>query len=170
MKNLFMLSEEDRNRILNLHETATKRQYLGEQPISQYSTQPVAPMDNTRVTSTQLTSPEGRVASGGKASGKFAGKPKTQNTSYTDIYVKQAQELLGVTVDGKFGPNTLEVLKKKLSSTPPSGTPQTGTPTSGTPQTGTPTSGTPQTGTPPSGTPPPLGGEINSMSDDWAKG
>ena len=31
MKNLFLISEEDRNRILNLHENATKRQYLTEQ-------------------------------------------------------------------------------------------------------------------------------------------
>lgn len=31
MKNLFLISEEDKNRILNLHENATKRQYLTEQ-------------------------------------------------------------------------------------------------------------------------------------------
>lgn len=31
MKNLFLINEEDRNRILNLHENATKRQYLTEQ-------------------------------------------------------------------------------------------------------------------------------------------
>jgi hypothetical protein len=32
MKNLFIINEEEKNRILNLHETATKRQYLSEQP------------------------------------------------------------------------------------------------------------------------------------------
>jgi hypothetical protein len=31
MKNLFILSEEEKNRILNLHESATKRHYLNEQ-------------------------------------------------------------------------------------------------------------------------------------------
>jgi hypothetical protein len=31
MKNLFLINEDERNRILNLHETATKRQYLSEQ-------------------------------------------------------------------------------------------------------------------------------------------
>jgi len=33
MKNLFILSEEEKNRILNLHESATKRQYLSEQTL-----------------------------------------------------------------------------------------------------------------------------------------
>jgi hypothetical protein len=32
MKNLFTINEEETNRILNLHESATKRQYLSEQP------------------------------------------------------------------------------------------------------------------------------------------
>ena len=31
MKNLFVITEEERKRILGLHESATKRQYLGEQ-------------------------------------------------------------------------------------------------------------------------------------------
>jgi len=31
MKNLFIINEEEKNRILNLHETATKRHYLSEQ-------------------------------------------------------------------------------------------------------------------------------------------
>ena len=31
MKNLFTINEEEKNRILNLHETATKRHYLSEQ-------------------------------------------------------------------------------------------------------------------------------------------
>jgi hypothetical protein len=34
MKNLFIINEEEKNRILNLHETATKRHYLSEQPYS----------------------------------------------------------------------------------------------------------------------------------------
>jgi hypothetical protein len=32
MKNLFLINEDEKSRILNLHETATKRQYLVEQP------------------------------------------------------------------------------------------------------------------------------------------
>jgi len=42
MKNLFLINEEEKNRILNLHETATKRHYLSEQPyLDMY--QPVQP-------------------------------------------------------------------------------------------------------------------------------
>jgi hypothetical protein len=45
MKNLFIINEEEKNRILNLHETATKRQYLSEQSLdlgqSDEPTQPV---------------------------------------------------------------------------------------------------------------------------------
>ena len=33
MKNLFIINEEEKNRILNLHETATNRQYLPEQQV-----------------------------------------------------------------------------------------------------------------------------------------
>ena len=33
MKNLFIINEEEKNRILNLHESATKRHYLSEQPM-----------------------------------------------------------------------------------------------------------------------------------------
>ena len=33
MKNLFLINEEEKNRILNLHESATKRHYLSEQPM-----------------------------------------------------------------------------------------------------------------------------------------
>ena len=34
MKKLYFLDEEEKNRILNLHESATKRQYLSEQAAS----------------------------------------------------------------------------------------------------------------------------------------
>jgi hypothetical protein len=45
MKNLFILSEEEKNRILNLHESATKRHYLNEQllDLGQSETQPTEP-------------------------------------------------------------------------------------------------------------------------------
>jgi hypothetical protein len=36
MKKLYFLNEEEKNRILNLHESATKRQYLGEQDNSPF--------------------------------------------------------------------------------------------------------------------------------------
>ena len=33
MKNLFLINEEERNRILGMHETATKKHYLSEQSL-----------------------------------------------------------------------------------------------------------------------------------------
>jgi peptidoglycan hydrolase-like protein with peptidoglycan-binding domain len=39
MKKLFLISEEEKLRILNLHESATKRQYLGEQEFGKYAYQ-----------------------------------------------------------------------------------------------------------------------------------
>jgi peptidoglycan hydrolase-like protein with peptidoglycan-binding domain len=36
MKNLFIINEEEKNRILNLHETATKHHYLSEQQTTEY--------------------------------------------------------------------------------------------------------------------------------------
>lgn len=47
--------------------------------------------------------------------------PKKVNTNISD-YVKEAQTLLGVTADGKFGPKSLEALKLKLGTTSTSGT------------------------------------------------
>jgi hypothetical protein len=45
MKNLFLINEDEKDRILNLHESATKRQYLSEQALD-YSQpkEPVAPV------------------------------------------------------------------------------------------------------------------------------
>jgi hypothetical protein len=42
MKKLYFLDEEEKNRILNLHESATKRQYLGEQEDSSFGGFPTA--------------------------------------------------------------------------------------------------------------------------------
>ena len=42
MKKLYFLNEEEKNRILNLHESATKRQYLGEQKNSSFGGFPTA--------------------------------------------------------------------------------------------------------------------------------
>jgi hypothetical protein len=43
MKKLYFLDEEEKNRILNLHESATKRQYLSEQPLGPVKTPEVGP-------------------------------------------------------------------------------------------------------------------------------
>jgi hypothetical protein len=54
MKNLYFLDEEEKNRILNIHESATKRQYLSEQP--EYV------MPQTTTTSTKTLSADEQIA------------------------------------------------------------------------------------------------------------
>jgi len=43
MKKLYFLNEEEKNRILNLHESVIKRQYLGEQPLGPVKVPEVGP-------------------------------------------------------------------------------------------------------------------------------
>jgi hypothetical protein len=74
MKNLLKMNDEEKNRILNLHESATKKQYI---------------------------------------------------TESSNRYVDEAQALLGVTVDGHFGPKSLEALKAKLGVVSPNANTQT---------------------------------------------
>ena len=47
MKKLYFLNEEEKNRILNLHENATKRQYLGEQVTNQKNLPTITDNDKT---------------------------------------------------------------------------------------------------------------------------
>jgi hypothetical protein len=54
MKNLYFLDDEEKNRILNIHEGATKRQYLSEQP--EYV------MPQTTTTSTKTLSADEQIA------------------------------------------------------------------------------------------------------------
>jgi hypothetical protein len=43
MNDLFLINEEERNRILGMHETATKKHYLSEQPTPDFGQQPIGP-------------------------------------------------------------------------------------------------------------------------------
>ena len=72
----------------------------------------------------------------------------TQQKTYSSLadYVKEAQTLLGVTADGKFGPKTLEALKSKLGT---SGTQQSSTGTTQTSTTGSTTGNTTSQSCPP---------------------
>jgi hypothetical protein len=47
MKQLYFLDEEEKNRILNLHESATKRHYLGEQATNQTNLPTITDNDKT---------------------------------------------------------------------------------------------------------------------------
>jgi hypothetical protein len=146
MKNLFIINEDERSRILNLHETATKGQYLNEQkpdnlmpgqpdnllnPKSNSTTSAATPKPKNIVQSTYEKYKDkvsvGNCPSGQKfsyplnkcvptsSSEATAGTTEPKKTGgYGVDYIKQAQKLLGVVDDGKFGPKTLEALKTKL--------------------------------------------------------
>ena len=168
MKQLYFLNEEEKNRILNLHESATKRHYLGEQ---QTAPNIISNNDNAY----EYKSENGKYFFKGKQGTKFAKtypdwreskaskgisaikslfdklpKPEEKNTSVVDPS-KAATETAKVTQTGA-APST--------PSTPASSTPATGTPTTPTtPTTPGATSGvvavnandiiaTPETGTP----------------------
>lgn len=76
-------------------------------------------------------------------------QPATQQQkTYSSLadYVKEAQTLLGVTADGKFGPKTLEALKSKLGT---SGTQSSNTGTTQTSTTGSTTGTTASQSCPP---------------------
>jgi hypothetical protein len=169
MKKLFLINEDEKNRILNLHENATKRQYLGEQE--------TAPADTTRVATNRPPSTQGQAVAMGQTSRRIQTQtPKSNQTNTTSKqygvnYIKMAQQLLGVTADGKFGPKTLAALQSKLNVNTggqPDVEPQTETPTSGAQQ-GVTTGEVSQTGPPPSSVEPKQGsaqggGDIDSRN------
>jgi len=78
MKKLYFLDEEEKNRILNLHESATKRQYLGEQ-----TTAPIIVTNNDNAYEYKLEN--GQYSFRGKPGTTYANKypnwvvSKTQN-------------------------------------------------------------------------------------------
>jgi hypothetical protein len=191
MKNLFLINEDERSRILNLHETATKNQYLTEKEVENRISkltesdlsriitrvineqkpdnfmpgQPDNPMRVRPEQSAASTSQQnpgstptgnvGKVQSVVSAASTSQQKQRIQQPSgYGVDYIKQAQKLLGVVDDGKFGPKTLEALKTKLGvlsttqSSPTTGTPPITTTQAGTPQAGAPQAGAPQAGAP----------------------
>ncbi len=161
MKNLFNIREEEKNRILNLHESATKRQYITEA----FENFPcVAKHPNAK----SITLNDGSSAyeiNGVTYYGNGRKSSPNGNVSFTcnDPEFKQSntqtpakanngielQKLLnskfqsGLKEDGKVGPLTIAAAIKALGGNVPTGTqtPATGTQT---PATGT---QTPATGT-----------------------
>ena len=100
---------------------------------------------------TAITQQEYQTASATQPTTGTQQQPATQATqqkTYSSLadYVKEAQTLLGVTADGKFGPKTLEALKSKLGT---SGTQQSSTGTTQTSTTGSTTGNTTSQSCPP---------------------
>jgi len=99
MKKRIIIESEEKNRILNLH-----KKFLNEgiEDDFQLVGAPGTPaqVDPANTNNLPNNSPKIESSSGG----------------YTDTYVKEAQTLLGVKPDGKFGPITLKALKDKIGS------------------------------------------------------
>ena len=129
MKNIYHISESEKKRIIDLYINVNKKSYLVEQPpppnytFRGYGggsgggggaggTWNVTPKTNT----------QGLCQQAVQQAVQQANKQSVQEKSYTDKYVKEAQRLLGVKDDGKFGPNTLQKIKdliqKSKTSTP----------------------------------------------------
>jgi hypothetical protein len=79
MKKLYFLDEEEKNRILNLHESATKRQYLGEQPLGPVKVPEVGPK---REGVTRDSNWNGIYACVKKAKGAVASTLSDKSTAY----------------------------------------------------------------------------------------
>ena len=145
MKNLFLINEDEKNRILNLHENATKQQYLTEQstnytPIQRKdgkfyikdnrTNQYVLNNDNNVIVTKTEEDAQNYINNTLKDSPPQIPEPSAQNAQTNVQYygtdsVKEAQKLLGMTgkqVDGKFGPKTLAALKAKLGGGTAAGT------------------------------------------------
>jgi hypothetical protein len=155
MKNLFVITNEERNRVLNLHENATKRQYLTEQPTNyepfsmpngsfrikdKRTNQFVLNANNKVIVTKTEVDAQNYINNTLRDSPPQTPEPSTQNTQtnvqyYGTDFVKQAQTLLGMKgnqVDGKFGDKTLAALKAKLGGNVNTGAAQTGTTQGGT--------------------------------------
>jgi hypothetical protein len=131
MKNGFIISEEEKQRILNSHVNATKNHYISEQTPNFINTGGSI-TSNQQIASDlgygpRTQSSADQLASGGWTSQTQSQKVQNQEqkplqtnsnkTTTTPSYVTQAQILLGMPAneqDGKFGPKTLAALQAKL--------------------------------------------------------
>ena len=130
----FNIAEEEKRQILSLHESRTKRHYLINEQSDVYNpTIEQAKLFVDKVNAYKAKNPNGAALQDAKlmnsyqiALNKISENPakpvqskQTQtNNNYYSNYVKQAQTALGVvTVDGKFGPDTLKALMAKLTPT-----------------------------------------------------
>lgn len=133
MNKRILISEEEKQRILNSHVNATKKHYLIEndpfnlsQPQPQLSNQqialnkgygPVSVEYADQLASRGWTDPTPSQKTQNIAQNNTQNKSTQTKTTTTPSYVKQAQILLGMPAneqDGKFGPKTLAALQAKL--------------------------------------------------------
>ena len=152
MKQLYFLDEEEKNRILNLHESATKRQYLSEQAApSEWLPDPTKNpnweyqfKDNSWFARKKGTTKEYNISQ----NKKYARSVNHLNTAYPNG--KQTQVKQNTNTDpSKAAQETAKVAQTGVA---PAGTTPAGTtPAAGTPA-GTTPAGTTPAGTTPAGT------------------
>jgi hypothetical protein len=123
MKKLYFLDEEEKQRILNIHESATKRQYLSEQiPFG-----PQIPPNPYQIALDKMKSDD-KVAADKAAADKAAADKKTtedkakkvqqyrqQIITKTSDTTKQIQALLGLEQTGNMDSGLLQKINDKLN-------------------------------------------------------
>ena len=138
MKKLYFLDEEEKNRILNLHESATKRQYLSEQITLPFGPQ-IAPnpyqiaLDKMKSDSKAAADKAAadKAAADKAAADKAAANKKTtedkakkvqqyrqQIITKTSDTTKQIQALLGLEKTGSMDSGLLQKINDKLNGKP----------------------------------------------------
>jgi hypothetical protein len=119
MKKLYFLNEEEKNRILNLHENATKRQYLSEQ-------NPVQLPPNPYQIALDKMKSDGKAAADKAAADKKTSQDKAkkaqqykqQIVTKTSDTTKQIQKLLGLPETGNMDSTLLQKINDKLNGKP----------------------------------------------------
>jgi hypothetical protein len=126
MKKLYFLDEEEKQRILNIHESATKRQYLSEQiPFG-----PQIPPNPYQIALDKMKSDD-KAATDKAAADKAAADKKTtedkakkvqqyrqQIITKTSDTTKQIQALLGLKQTGSMDSGLLQKINDKLNGKP----------------------------------------------------
>jgi|LakMenEpi03Aug12_release.lakeMendotaPanAssembly.Ray.scaffolds.fasta_scaffold05696_26 hypothetical protein len=114
MKNLYFLDGEEKDRILNLHESATKRQYLSEQGVN--LNDPLGM--TTPIKDTIVQGPEGDPYQYMKWSDKFwyAKKNTGKNPNWTEVKTPKGVEAIKTKIYGASPKTTVDVPKKNKVS------------------------------------------------------
>jgi hypothetical protein len=130
MKKLYFLDEEEKNRILSIHESATKRQYLSEQwGVGQSYTSPseLEAIKNKKKVTPKVAPKVAPKVDPKVAQNKQLVARRQQVVANTNNTTKQIQKLLGLPETGVMDSSLLQKINEKLN-----GNQQTPTPGSNT--------------------------------------
>jgi len=137
MKKLYFLDDEEKNRILNLHESVTKRNYLNEQPIvpgvpqsviDPYGINPLGKekaqqekvqQEKVKQEKAKQEKAKQQKVQQQKAQQQKAQQYKQQVVTKTSDITKQIQTLLGLEGTGIMDTSLLQTINTKLNGTQP---------------------------------------------------